>query len=45
MTQPVQSWEQGTTPVRVHPSGVELEFTCAMADAEADGLEFPDVPR
>ena len=27
------------------PSGVELEFTCAMADAEADGLEIPDGQR
>lgn len=24
------------------PNGVQLEFTCALADAEADGLAVPD---
>ena len=27
------------------PNGVELEFTCSLPDAEADGLEIPDRPR
>jgi len=27
------------------PSGVELEFTCFLPDAEADGLEIPDSTR
>jgi catechol 2,3-dioxygenase-like lactoylglutathione lyase family enzyme len=27
------------------PNGVQLEFTCALADAEADGLAVPDRRR
>jgi catechol 2,3-dioxygenase-like lactoylglutathione lyase family enzyme len=27
------------------PNGVQLEFTCALADAEADGLAVPDRQR